>query len=54
MRLRNKTALITGAAQGQGEAVAKRFSKEIPDAMIERTAKIDDAMQHPTIIILLS
>tara|TARA_B100000700_G_C15040684_1_gene855186 strand:- start:1387 stop:2139 length:753 start_codon:yes stop_codon:yes gene_type:complete len=28
MRLDKKIALITGAAQGQGEAVAKRFSKE--------------------------
>ena len=28
MRLNKKIALITGAAQGQGEAVSKRFAEE--------------------------
>ena len=28
MRLANKVAIVTGAARGQGEAVARRFARE--------------------------
>jgi len=51
MRLKNKTALITGAAQGQGEAVAKRFSKEnckliLVDKNIKKLQEVNDSINQ--------
>ena len=47
MRLDNKIALITGAAQGQGEAVSKRFDEEnckliLVDKNIKKLQEVND------------
>ena len=47
MRLDKKISLITGAAQGQGEAVSKRFAEEnckliLVDKNIKKLQEVND------------